>query len=302
MQALELGIDIDGQKVAILLYANDAVLLSENEGELQLCLMFSKDVARTQNCGQSGFDPTPRLAQSYIVGGSNANEGDFPWQVGLIENGYLICGGTYVLGNDGTVKVITAAHCLSSKRPRPSDYRVVFGMHVTTVAGSRRILTASSIKVHSGYNSNTMANDIAVIGFGSVTPDSVDIASTWAAPACLASRAHYDNEDSVVSGWGTTSEGGSSSDTLKYVWKPLMSRSACEATGNGGHLDDTMLCAGEAGKDACQGDSGGPLVVYRNGAWELTGVVSWGFGCGQPNYPGVYADVWYFRTWLATNL
>jgi len=35
-----------------------------------------------------------------------------PLQVGLVENGYLICGGTYVLGNDGTVKVITAAHCL----------------------------------------------------------------------------------------------------------------------------------------------------------------------------------------------
>lgn len=33
-------------------------------------------------------------------------------QVGLIESGYLICGGTYVLGNDGYVKVITAAHCL----------------------------------------------------------------------------------------------------------------------------------------------------------------------------------------------
>ncbi|KAH3872274.1 hypothetical protein DPMN_035489 [Dreissena polymorpha] len=34
-------------------------------------------------------------------------------QVGLIENGYLICGGTYVIGTGGVVKVITAAHCLS---------------------------------------------------------------------------------------------------------------------------------------------------------------------------------------------
>jgi len=37
--------------------------------------------ALSQSCGQSSFDPTPRLAASYIVGGQFASLGDFPWQV-----------------------------------------------------------------------------------------------------------------------------------------------------------------------------------------------------------------------------
>ena len=56
-------------------------------------------------------------------------------------------------------------------------------------------------------------------------------------------------------------------------------------------VPEFMLCAGGAssvGRDTCKGDSGGPLV---NDDGYQVGLISWGYGCGRPDYPGVYAKV-----------
>ena len=66
-------------------------------------------------------------------------------------------------------------------------------------------------------------------------------------------------------------------------------------------IADSMICAGETGKDSCQGDSGGPLYCYKDGAGYLGGIVSWGRGCAGLFSPGVYTEVSYFVDWIEAN-
>ena len=42
-----------------------------------------------------------------------------------------------------------------------------------------------------------------------------------------------------------------------------------------------------------QGDSGGPLVQHNDAtdAYQQIGVISSGFGCGNPEFPGLYVSV-----------
>jgi len=88
---------------------------------------------------------------------------------------------------------------------------------------------------------------------------------------------------------------------LRQVSLPVISRPYCDYYYRYyGGLAQYEFCAGyQLGlRDACTGDSGGPLVCKQGGRWFQHGVVSWGEGCAEPNYPGVYADVVYFLPWI----
>uniref|UniRef100_A0A3B4FFC7 trypsin n=1 Tax=Pundamilia nyererei TaxID=303518 RepID=A0A3B4FFC7_9CICH len=101
-----------------------------------------------------------------------------------------------------------------------------------------------------------------------------------------------------VSGWGYNSlEGGQVPVTLRTVTVPIVSTARCNSSDSfNGNITANMICAGYStgGKDACKGDSGGPLVCDR----RIYGVVSWGNGCGDAKFPGVYTAVSRFRRWI----
>ena len=156
-------------------------------------------------------------------------------------------------------------------------------------------ITPSSWTSHPDYNSGTTDYDFAIIKLSS------DLTfSSTVMPACLPdSSTNYDAVSAVVTGWGTTSSGGSISATLKQVTVPFVSDDECDSnySAYGGVDDETMICAGEEGVDSCQGDSGGPMTAYG----VHVGIVSWGVGCARRGYPGVYGQTDAFISWINDN-
>ena len=39
-------------------------------------------------------------------------------------------------------------------------------------------------------------------------------------------------------------------------------------------------------------------MCESGGKWTLWGVTSWGYGCAQPNFPGIYARVSEYTNWI----
>ena len=158
------------------------------------------------------------------------------------------------------------------------------------------VVGVSSYVEHPNYNDNTLDNDVSMLVL------SADIVFSNAARSIdITDVEPADGTPTTVTGWGTTSEGGSLADHLLAVSVPIVNRAACNQA-YGGSITANMICAGvpEGGLDACQGDSGGPLIDPATG--RLVGVVSWGFGCARPNFPGIYANVDYVRDWIVSQL
>ncbi len=218
-----------------------------------------------------------------IVGGQDAPDELFPHQVSLqTSGGSHYCGGS-VIAEDW---ILTAAHCVDGSRA--SSVWVESGITDLSELGER--VQVAEIIVHPDYDSWTMDNDMALLRLdGTVS----------AAPVALLDAVAEDDlagpgAVATVSGWGTLFAGGWSPDTLQYVDVPVVSEADCEAAYGASEITDGMICAGYldvGGADSCQGDSGGPLVVSDGTQWVQAGVVSWGYGCADPDYPGVYTRV-----------
>lgn len=234
-----------------------------------------------------------------IVGGDDALIQDYPWQVALMQGSTQFCGGSIIHEQ----WILTAAHCVQGSWN--AEY-IRSGVTNKTDTSGQDIIVAEII-VHPLYgNPVTHANDIALLRLASpldltdLNVSIVDIATQADAAAGLTDP----GAEAFITGWGALSQGGSATNILQAAKVNLVSNEDAMDLGgySQGSITPDMLCAGDiinGGTDACQGDSGGPLVVNDNdGIARLAGVTSWGFGCAQPLYPGIYARVSFFEEWI----
>jgi len=241
-----------------------------------------------------------QTGQGRIVGGTEAEDGEFPWQVSLRQIGIIgathFCGGSIVNEN----WVVTAGHCCSGSTT--FMHVVAGGIKLNANEGEEERRDVQKIIVHPDYSSSDLSNDICLLQLA--TPLEM---TEFIQPVVMPEPKQETPADTeiIVTGWGSLSEGGLSlPNVLHKVTIPVIADEKCnEAYSSSGYsIIDSMLCAGlpEGGKDSCQGDSGGPLIEAQSKT--LLGVVSWGIGCARPGLPGVYTQVSYYVDWIQETM
>ncbi|CAL8362160.1 unnamed protein product [Lota lota] len=238
----------------------------------------------------------PLLASVRVVGGGNAEKGAWPWIVSLHWRYRHVCGATLIDPH----WLVTAAHCVYGKNVHVKLWSAVLGLHTQRDQSSPdvQLRGVDQIIINNQYNRLTKQADIAMMHLE--TPVNL---TNVVQPACLPEGGEDPpaGRKCFIAGWGHDAEQGSPVDVLKEAQVPLVDRKQCQQQLPEYNITSSMLCAGfpEGGVDSCQGDSGGPLICEENNHWVLTGVTSFGVGCGRPQHPGVYARVSAFTPWLA---
>uniref|UniRef100_A0A8C5AXX8 Si:dkey-16l2.17 n=1 Tax=Gadus morhua TaxID=8049 RepID=A0A8C5AXX8_GADMO len=240
--------------------------------------------------------------ENRIVGGSDAVEGAWPWQVDIQQgaNGH-VCGGSLIAAD----WVLSAAHCTSSASLPTQRLQPVRD-------GAAGVARAGGVGLREPRESPERGSDLALVQL-----DGPVEWSEYVRPVCLPDTGvrFPGGRPCYVTGWGHIRQGGGllpGVGTLQEVMVPIIDQTSCRTMfsvdADGTDVVDIlsdMICAGyqEGGKDSCQGDSGGPLVCpMGNDTWIQAGVVSFGLGCAEPNRPGVYAKVSAFADFIRATV
>jgi trypsin len=255
-------------------------------------------LALVTSCGKETTNHNEaRFIDSSIVGGTQVDPATTDTSFIVSLGGE--CAGTII----GSKWILTAAHCES-----------VFNLPITAgntdVRSNNRIrLKMKDYYIHPNHESFDWGDryDFALIEL----KEEIDFPKTHLSlldisnPEFETAGGLAEGKMVTVYGWGATRENGHGTSLLREVTVPLVSRERGNApTSYDGKIDSSMILAGhdEGGKDACQGDSGGPLVMKENNKTLLVGVVSWGEGCAQARYYGVYSNIAVASSWITKTI
>uniref|UniRef100_A0A2K6GDY8 Serine protease 55 n=1 Tax=Propithecus coquereli TaxID=379532 RepID=A0A2K6GDY8_PROCO len=234
-----------------------------------------------------------RTRHSRIIGGLEAEVGEFPWQVSIQAENEHFCGGAIL----DKWWILTAAHCLNSADISPTDLSVVVGTNDLT-RSRVEVKRVTTMVLHKDFKKVNLDNDIALLLLA--TPITF---SDLKVPICLPAEPSPSTwHECWVAGWGQTDAADKNSMKTDLMKVPMTITDWEKCSKDFPKLTKNMLCAGYKNEsyDACQGDSGGPLVCTPEpgGKWYQVGIISWGRGCGQKGTSGIYTAVATYTLWI----
>ncbi|XP_027196822.1 trypsin-1 [Dermatophagoides pteronyssinus] len=256
----------------------------------------------------------PDRPDGLIVGGLEATPHSWPWAAALYrihdQRKFFQCGATIISER----YILTAAHCVFQKADLitdPNEYVVKVGAHELSDSGE--FMQLDSITIHENYTPQYHNDDIALLRLKRPLDF---VGNDRIAPVCLPERGSRLGRKigtmATMIGWGVHDQMDfTPSDTLYQVNVPISSLEKCRDTYNrllnmNYYFDwNNVICASESngGHDTCQGDSGGPMLISKsNGRYYQTGVVSFGYGCAEKGYPGVYTYVPNYLAWIGAHM
>lgn len=235
-------------------------------------------------------DPQPDLfdyeISPRIIGGVDAADGEFPFFVHSAENN--TCGGSLIHPDI----VLTAAHCEGLNGPFRPGVFVYIGSNARRPDSSVERIQIQSLVKHFNYDRRTLENDIMLIKL--------------AQPSRASTFIKVNPDPNIpVTGQSVTAIGvgrmtnlGLIAERLQKVQVLVVDHETCASAHRRTVNNHTMLCATDLRKDACAGDSGGPLF---NGLTQY-GIISWGEGCGNTDFPGVYTRLSTYTEWIQESI
>jgi len=229
-----------------------------------------------------------------IIGGVQSEDSRYPYYA--IMNRKSLCGAIVIAPRF----VLTAAHC------RDADTN--FGINPANFKSEVGIQVIDRV-VHPLYDEFTFQNDIALF---ELEEDAMVFNSTGELVPAPYVTLSPDEINTIglsmtVIGFGDTNpdEGETEfSNELNQADVNYVTNEECRRD-HRGDVTEEMMCAEAPGQDACYGDSGGPLLLTPTDDSiddRLVGIVSWGRGCADEDYPGVYTRISYFYDWIVGTM